>query len=72
MQGEQPQGRLSTDELARLEAAGIINTAGPSTAQAAVFDQVMLDEFAPLMLSWSRSRNRALDVTPGDLVEDVR
>jgi hypothetical protein len=44
MQGDQPSGSFSADELARLEAAGIIEAVQPGTPEAAAFDQELLDE----------------------------
>ena len=44
MQGDQPDGSFSTDELARLEAAGIIEIAKPEAPAAAAIDQELLDE----------------------------
>ena len=44
MQGDMPDGSFSADELARLEAAGIIEVVQPGTAAAAAFDQEMANE----------------------------
>jgi len=44
MQGNMPDGSFSADELARLEASGIIEMIQPGTAAAAAFDQQMADE----------------------------
>src|SRR5215213_943744 len=44
MQGDMPAGGFSADELARLEAAGIIEMVQPGTPEAAALDQQLLDE----------------------------
>src|SRR3954466_10760411 len=44
MQGDQPDGSFSAEELARLEAAGIIEMVEPGTPEVAAFDQQLADE----------------------------
>jgi len=43
MQGDQPDGSYRADELARLEAAGIIEIHQPGTPEYAAFDQAIIE-----------------------------
>src|SRR5436190_587005 len=46
MHGDNPDGSFSLDELAHLEAAGVIEIQQPGTPEAAAFDQAIADELA--------------------------
>lgn len=46
MQGDMPDGSFSAEELARLEAAGVIERIQPGTPEAASFDREMVEQLA--------------------------